>query len=224
MAVGSSNNPSRDAYETLLLGYAAGLLDQAQRLIVAAHMSISPEAREFVHDCEAVGGAMMERLCEPVSMKQNSLANVLSKLDSCGGAPCPPKPHYHLPRELEMFAPLLESCGCNPCSPSWRGARPGIEIIDLPLQCRQSAAKFMKATPAAHLREQKRRMQITLVLDGAFVDEYGSYRRGELVIIDEDMPCDPHACNSKGGVYMMVTSSTPQLTGMQRLLHSLFRF
>ena len=59
-----------ETYQALLMEYVAGALDQAQSLIVSAHITMSPRGREIARACECVGGALLEKRCEPVAMKQ----------------------------------------------------------------------------------------------------------------------------------------------------------
>ncbi|MGB4057433.1 MAG: ChrR family anti-sigma-E factor [Alphaproteobacteria bacterium] len=216
----------QDAYEALLLSYAAGLLDQAQSLIVASHIALSPQAREKVETCEAIGGALMERNCEPVSMRSESLTNVLRHLDN------PQERSEQIDEQIiEIVFPeglsiplcLKRTVACHVRQTHWRRLRPGIEGLELTLECRQSRTRFLKAergvkTPCP----PQRGMELTLVLDGALMDETGMYKRGDLVIVDETIHHQPISCERQGGFYMVV-SSTPT-GGLHRLLNSLFRF
>ncbi len=221
----------QDAYETLLLSYAAGLLDQAQSLIVASHVALSPVAKEKVHACEAVGGALMEKYCEPVKMKKTSLDNVLNKLDSIED---PDEREEKTEEMYELVFPeglsiplcLKRSIACRAQHAHWRKLRPGIESFKLTLECRQSHAQLLKAARGVQAPPQSPRgMELTLILDGALTDETGSYKRGDLVVLDENcrhLHQAATSCKRQGGFYMVV-SSGPEISGLNRLLHSLLR-
>lgn len=214
----------QDAYETLLLSYAAGLLDQAQSLIVASHIALSPQAREKVRTCEAVGGALMEKYCEPVPMKKQSLQNVLSRLE--GYEPQEREELYELVFPgISIPLCLKRTIACRVQEVRWQTLRPGVQSFELSLECRQSKTLFMKADKGVEApRLQPRGLELTLVLDGALADESGIYQRGDLVILDES--CKHHtatSCRHRGGFYMVVSSSPAHMSGLHRLLHSLFR-
>lgn len=217
----------RDAYETLLLSYAAGLLDQAQSLIVASHVALSPAAKEKVHACEAVGGALMEKYCEPVKMKKTSLQNVLARLDSIED-PGEREEMYELvfPQGLSIPLCLKRSIRCHVQHSTWRRVRPGIESFELHLECRRSHAQFLKAERGVQAPPQAPRgMELTLILDGALADETGHYKRGDLVIIDETcrhLHKTATSCTRHGGFYMVV-SPGGELSGLNRFLQHLFR-
>jgi putative transcriptional regulator len=215
----------QDAYETLLLSYAAGLLDQAQSLIVASHVALSPQAKEKVEQCEALGGALMEKYCEPVSMKKQSLANVLNRLDA-NEKPQEHEEMYELvfPEGLSIPLCLKRSIACHVQHVHWRTVRPGIQSFELSLECRQSKTRFLKAARGTQApRMAPRAMELTLVLDGALMDETGTHKRGDLVIMDETCRHAATSCDRQGGFYMVVTSGPAQYSGLHRLLHTLLR-
>ncbi|MCC7305869.1 MAG: cupin domain-containing protein [Alphaproteobacteria bacterium] len=217
------NTQLQDNYESLLLAYAAGALDQAQSFAVAVHLALSPRARNFVHNCEALGAAMME-CCEPEQMKSSSLDNVLGRLDRPYRAE-ERKASVRLPEDVRIPVHLLECITCRPCQPHWRPMIPGLRIMELPLECRRSQVRFMKARPAARMPAHTHEgMEITLVLDGAYMDDTGTYRRGDLLVIDDDRAHGARVCREKGAVAMMVTSGPIRLTGLASLLNPFLRF
>ncbi len=214
----------QDAYETLLLSYAAGLLDQAQSLIVASHVAMSPQAKEKVQECEALGGALMEKYCEPVSMGKQSLANVLNRLDA-REAPQEHEEMYELvfPEGLSIPLCLKRSVACHVQHVHWRTVRPGVQSFELSLECRQSKTRFLKAGRGVESpRMAPRAMELTLILDGALMDETGVHKRGDLVIMDETCRHAATSCDRQGGFYMVVTSAPTHFSGLHQLLHSLF--
>lgn len=219
MAVNEHQAALQDAYESLLLSYAAGLLDQAQSLIVASHIALSPRAKEKVEQCEALGGALMERYCEPVAMKKQSLDKVLNRLDA-KEAPKQTEQMYELvfPEGLSIPLCLKRSVACHVQHIHWKKMSPGVERFELSLECRQSKTSFMKAQRGIETpRLAPRAMELTLVLDGALHDRAGTHKRGDLVIIDETCPNLGTSCQRQGGFYMVVTSRPQRVSG--GLLH-----
>lgn len=215
----------QDTYEALLLSYAAGLLDQAQSLIVASHIALSPEAREKVHSCEALGGALMEKYCEPVKMKKQSLANVLAKLDAIEN-PIEREEMYEIifPEGLTVPLVLRRSIACRVGHAHWHQIRPGVQSLELHLECPQSKTRFLKAEKGTQApRFARRAMELTLILDGALYDETGQHKRGDLVIADETCKGAATSCKQRGGFFMVVSSAPIHVGGLQRLLDFLMR-
>jgi putative transcriptional regulator len=216
----------QDTYESLLLSYAAGLLDQAQSLIVASHIALSPRAKEKVEQCEALGGALMERYCEPVPMKKQSLDNVLNRLDSKDVA-VQHEEMYELvfPEGLSIPLCLKRSVACHVQQIHWKKMRPGVERFELSLECRQSKTNFLKAQRGIEApRLAPRAMELTLVLDGALHDRAGTHKVGDLIIIDEDCSHLGTSCQRNGGFYMVVTSRPQRMQGgLLQLMQALLR-
>ena len=214
----------QNSYESLLFGYAAGTLDEAQNLIVAAHLTYSSSARNFVKSCECVGGALIESQCEPVAMHDGALANVLSHLDSSDTHTAPKDfdtTHSSNIVDCELPSPLRQTLQAGPSAEKWNYLFPGMRAINLELDCKKSTARFMKAKPGCKSPHHSHGdMEITLVLDGSFHDETGHYKRGDLVVTDEDTHHHtPIACPEQGCLCFVVTSAPVKLTGIARLLN-----
>lgn len=217
---------ARNNYDALLMAYAAGLLDEAQRLIVGAHMLLTPRARQMIHMCEALGGALMNTACEPVNMRAGSLQNVLARLDERTEPPTQPPSsatRRQLPPELEFMLPLLESLSCRTHAGYWQNLRTGIEIFDLDLPCRRSHAQCLKAAPDIAMPQHRESdVEITLVIEGSMTSECGHYRRGDLLVIDHTTPYAQRACPNTGGIYMIVNSTPTRGGGLTDWISRLF--
>ncbi len=215
----------QDAYETLLLGYAAGILDQAQDLIVSAHIALSPQAKSFVRECEAIGGAMLEHECDPVALRNGSLESVLHRLDdryedenkqACVSCAFPER--VDLPEPLDMVVAMQRS------KPSWKVVFPGLHAYDLELTCNRSSARFLKVDPSARAPHHSHAgTEITLVLKGAFADDTGDYRRGDLIVADERFEHAPAACPENGCVCLIVSTAPIRLKGFAAFLNPFLR-
>lgn len=68
-------------YETLLMEYASGTLDEIMSVLVATHLTLHPEARKRVRQYESIAGSLIKDQCDPVSMSVDALSNVLSRMD-----------------------------------------------------------------------------------------------------------------------------------------------
>ncbi len=216
----------RENYESLLLGYAAGVLDMAQNFIIAAHLALSPEARRLVRECETIGGCLIEGQCPPAAMREESLHNVLGRLEEPRAAKQAKRPPVKLPEDVVGIPPhVLELLSCRPCRPRWRSFHPGLQMCELPIECEKSGVRFIRARPAAKMPHHIHRgMEITLVLDGAYDDESGPHRRGDLAIIDEGAERRTVACRDRGVVAVVVSSAPVRFTGLAALLNPFIRF
>lgn len=219
----------QSSYEALLLSYAAGMLDAAQNLIVASHVALNPNARKFVHGCEAVGGALIEKHCEPVAMKDCSLGKVLDRIENaCETAAkkaCCEAKQAAFPDPLDIPAPLQQILIAQHRAMQWRRIMAGLQAIELDLHCKRSHSRFLKMEPGCKTPHHRHGgLEITLVLDGAFEDEIGQFRRGDLVVTDERINHTPQACNKHGCVAFVVTAAPIRLTGIAALLNPFIKF
>lgn len=206
-------------YEALLLGYAIGALDEAQSLIIGAHLSLSHKAQQFLKYYEAIGGYLMEAECEPVAMSESALDCVLAKLDTppeWGEKECI---SCAFPDDVAL-PPLLANMLALQKNQSWHHDVPGMEILPLALTCRHSTARLMRAGPGFKAPAQPHPgTEITLILNGTFLDEGAQYHRGDLYVKDGGSAHAPEACKEQGCVCLVVSSAPVGLTNLAAMLH-----
>ena len=65
--------------DVVLLAFAAGALDEAQRNALATHVHGCAHCRAFVHAMEHIGGIVLDGL-PPTSLAGGSLSEVLARL------------------------------------------------------------------------------------------------------------------------------------------------
>ncbi len=204
--------------EALLLEYAAGTLDDAHTLIVSAYLTLSPEGRRYVADCERLGGALVAHLCDPVDVSPACLERLLEKIDCappactekkiCSNATC-------IPCEDLLPAPLA---GLLPPEMGdklvWKRSFSGLRRLDLlPAEC-ASQAQLMHCSPGFRFpRHHHNGMEITLVLEGSFSDGQGHYRRGDLLIAEDGTTHAPVADAKTGCLCFCVTTHPIRFSG-----------
>lgn len=215
----------KDGYQSLMLSYAAGALDEAQSLIVSAHVSLSASARQILQNYEMVGGALLEQECRPVAMSADSLDCVLGKLDT---RTCHEPAQEHsmkdFPDDIHVPDVLKRTLAQQKSKPRWKSLYPGLRTFELDLNCKTSQTRFLKAVPSLKTPHHSHGgIEITLVLDGAFEDETGRYSTGDMIVTDEDCHHTPVACSYDGCVCMVVSSDPIKLTGIAKLLNPFIR-
>jgi len=209
-------------YEALLMDYAAGALDEAASLAVATHMTLSPYARRMVSRCESIGGALLDSACESSEMNQDCLHAVLDRIDAQPQkteekTEKTPASHTSYPRTLHCYLDRADI--------SWKKVMSGVEICDLKLSSSSSRAHLIKVGPGRNIPEHSHvGPEITLMLDGSYTDETGTYSRGDLIIMEEEFEHTPVADSKTGCVCLAVTMAPIQLTGWKgKLFNPLVR-
>jgi putative transcriptional regulator len=232
MSLESLKQREIEAYHLLLAEYAAGTLDMAHSLLVSAHLSLSCKGRSFVKNCESLGGILIEQHCEPVEMSCDSLQNVLARLDAGTTPPSdatqsakhgPTLPTGHsLPECVQ--GTLKTCCDKEDSRVHWKVVYPGMRIAKLPLACNRSKAHVIKVSPGkASPYHRHKGMEITLILDGAIIDDGGTYTQGDVMIRSEEDMHNPRSCEKSGCVCLVVGSEGIALTGLLKLLNPFVR-
>ncbi len=178
-----------------LARFAAGTLEPATRLAVAAHLEAAPASRERVAAFQAAAGALLETL-PPADLASDALDRALALLDAppppARAAPRPPKarhaatlpPGVSLPRALE---------GCSVGRWIWLG--PGVRWSKIGIPGAPKAnVGLVQVAPGRRLPEHGHSdSEITVVLSGAFSDAAGRYGAGEVCEADPDVDHQPVA-------------------------------
>lgn len=215
-------------YDHLMMSYAAGALDEAQALIISAHRWYCASARSTINRYEDIGGYLIDHDCTPVQMSDHALDHVFGRIECeqentrCHGA----GHHEDCCKNIgcDLPEPISEALARHQQNLRWRSIGNGFEKLDVELDCRKSHAQFMKAAPAAASPEHSHGgIEITLVLDGSISDEYGHYKRGDLVITDERTTHKVTACPQSGCTCFVVSSAPIKLTGIASILNPFLR-
>ncbi len=174
--------------DRLLLAYAAGTLPEAFSLTVATHISLCDECRARLGAYESLGGAVLDH-AGPVAMAEDSLAATMARIRA--GAPeaeaAPRRASGILP------APLCDYVGGGLADVHWRPVGMGVKQAILPTS-RDATARLLYIPAGAAVPDHGHRgTELTLVLQGAFVDEADRFGRGDIEIANEDMDHMPVA-------------------------------
>ncbi len=222
---------SHDHLAHLMMDYASGALDEGFALVMASYVSLSPAACAQLRQLESIGGALLCQDCEPEDMKEDSLQNVMARLDDYleqiekSTAETLEQAHMNVKIDVDCCIPkpITQHIAAQmPAAPKWSRLLPGIEVINIPLS--KSCAnqlKLIKLDPATTTPAHTHRgLEITLVLDGAFTDETGSYPAGSILAHDEHVHHQPVSCPKQGCVCLIATDAPLRFTqGLMRLLN-----
>jgi putative transcriptional regulator len=211
--------------DELLIAHAAGRLPEPVALAVATHLALNPAVRSRYRRYEAFGGALLRGL-EPARLAEGAWDRLLDRIEANAAEP-PSEPADPsaghdipaLPRQLRDYVPgPLNSL-------RWRhyGTAAEAEIPNRAPGYRTTLVRVRagRAVPR-HTHEGN---ELTVVLEGAFHDEAGHYRRGDLAIADGAVDHRPMADDGQDCLCLWVTDAPLRLTGrFGRLLNPFVRF
>lgn len=212
--------------EELLFGRAIGVLPESASLAVAAHAALCPEASSIVHRHKAVAGALIETL-EPAALDEGALDRALKAIEAEGEAgrvlPAvePARDGLDLPAVLRGYVgPDIEAL-------RWKRIMKGVREAELPVSdgdvCRTRLMHIDSGQPV--LQHGHNGLELTLLLQGAYGDCTGEYRRGDLQVADEEIDHKPVAFGGEDCLCLVVTDAPIRFTGpFGRLLNLFVRY
>lgn len=167
--------------------YASGCLDEAQALVVATHMTFSPDARRIVAEYEAIGGAMLKECCGQVAMQSNAFQSVMDKIDRLD----PPAANKQSCTEK-----LRKKCGDKDMPAclaghmeknTWKEERAGLHSIHVKTTCCGYTARLVKMAPDFSMEVQVHPGKHTLavILEGTVTGGDKVFGRGDLAILEK---------------------------------------
>jgi putative transcriptional regulator len=209
-------------HDELLMAHAAGRLPEPLALVVATHLALSPIARERYGRFEALGGVLLDRT-QPAALADSSWDRLLARLDDLPAATEPTgegrASESRLPRPLRDYLPgPLESL-------RWRNYGTADEY-ELPLRTPGFRTTLIKVRAGKSVPQHTHEgNELALVLEGAFHDATGHYRRGDLAIADSSVDHRPTADEAQDCLCLAVIDAPLRLTGpFGRLLNPFLRF
>lgn len=205
-----ANAPHHHVEDDMLLAYAAGTLNEAASVIVAAHIGMCRRCRNAARVAEMIGGAALEASA-PVDVAPLNLEKLDSathdehrEVGSVFGVQVPPAVAPYLPTQ-----PLR-----------WRFLQPGIRFAELFTDSTGTRFGFMRttagtvATTHSHSGEE-----MAMVLSGGYRDGSLAFRRGDVQTSDETVTHAP-VTDSDGPCLLLLAIRGPirPTTFLARLL------
>jgi len=204
--------------DEVLAGYVAGVLPEAFGLVVAVHLSMCDDCRAQAMALDSLGGAVLEAGDAP-SMAAGALEAVMGRL-----AAAPVAPVRRAVRRGVLPAPLIDYIGGDLDAVKWRSVGKGVRQAILPTD-RMASARLLRIPGGVAVPDHGHRgMEMTLVLQGAFVDETGRFGPGDVEIAGDELEHTPVAEAGVDCICLAATDAPLRFRGlMPRLAQSFFR-
>jgi putative transcriptional regulator len=210
------NTVGIESLDGLLARYVAGSLPEPVRVLVDAHLAISPINRPLVDALEALAGTSIEAI-EPIN-----IAGRDEKLSAIFAAPLAKIALAAAPSPSLLPPSLLRLVGHDINTIPWRTKMPGYREFSLgEIDGCEANMLWIKAgrKMPSHTHDGA---EITLVLDGAFSDVNGRYGRGDIALADENIDHRPIAEEGRPCICFAVTDAPLRLTGSYSQMFSDF--
>jgi putative transcriptional regulator len=204
--------------DALLLAYAAGGLDAAMSLILAAHLTFCAACRRLVAGQEMIGGFLLDDI-PPVAMDGDALTRMMARLDE----PAAPEPKQ--PSNDNTPAPLRAVLGHDLAQVRWRKLGPDLGYVTLYRQGPVAVRLLRGAAGTDVGRHGHRGMEYTLVLRGGYADTTGSYAAGDFQVASPELLHNPVADPGEDCINLSVTTGRLNFdSAVQKIVARLFGF
>ena len=200
----------------ILISYAAGNSSPSESLIVASHLSYCGKCRKELDFFEKLGGELLED-AGPVDINTSSIDNVLSKIDIDESREKVVEPPImnsifkDIPSVLSNYLPEGKNL-----TDKWNKGLGGIKYFDIDLgnSKQNTRARMLSIPPGKKLPHHGHEGQeLTLVIQGGFSDENGSYDAGDVAIEDENNIHTPISDPKEGCVCLVVYEGNLKFKG-----------
>lgn len=193
--------------EDLIEGYSCGTLPEAVALAVATHVSMCDECRSHLESHDALGGSVLETL-DTASLGSDAFAQTMAKIK---GMPSTPRTR---PVATNVPAPLVDYIGTRLEDVNWRPIGMGVKQAILPTSKGAVARLLYIPSGTAVPDHGHNGLEMTLVLQGAFRDEFNEFNAGDIELADEDMHHTPTAFGDQDCICLAVTDAPLRFSRM----------
>lgn len=191
-----------------LLSFSAGGLTEPLAAATAAHLSLCTMCQTNVRNLDLLGAALLASapraeatLDKPVITPERPSDGVASVRPKRGG----------VERTAELLPnPIAERYGLRLEAVPWKWLAPGVRHHRLSLSPGiEGDLRLLKIAAGARMPEHGHGgAELTLVLDGAYADVSGEYRRGDMQDVSDDIEHRPIA-DAKEGCICLIASERP---------------
>ena len=208
----------------LLLRYSAGSLEPAVAFSVAVHLKLCTSCQAQYAELESLGGDLIESM-EDAPIQQKGFDNLMDKLMEQGNQPAlelaideainTANEYFDEQSAIaSSYLPLLNDLTRSDYSAiGWskvgsKMARSSIDMLD-----GQNKIELLKFKPGAKIPQHTHRgNEYTVILDGDYTDEIGTFKRGDFIHMTADNHHQPIA-GKQGCICLAVTDAPMKFTG-----------
>jgi len=193
--------------DSTLMACAAGSQPEAMAAVVSSHLAVCPHCREELKKHSLIGEALFESL-SPVPVTREAPV-VAARSGELGSHPQGDVTH-ELPTSLKSaLAGAMDQV-------PWRRIAPG--VWHCPIQLSEDALgdlRLLKVAAGTKLPEHGHGgNELTLVLEGSYSDEFGTFRRGDVADLGDDVEHRPVADPVEGCVCLVATDQKVRFKGL----------
>ena len=188
--------------DATLMSFAAGSLPDTLAAVAAAHIAVCGRCRHEVAVHERVGAALLDEMAPETLTRQQQDFELMQSAPVTDA------------RAAGAASSLERIIGGPLDSVRWRWIGPGLWHRPLD-RAGGGALQLVKAAPGARVPDHTHGgSELTLVLQGALVDETGTYSPGDVADLDEGIRHTPVADRAAGCICLIANEQPTQFRGL----------
>jgi putative transcriptional regulator len=179
--------------EATLMRYASGSLDEAFLMVVASHLAMCGHCRKLVRKAEELGGELLEKN-EVAPLETVSFDRLMNRLDAAEIRDRPAQQAENTAlASSDIPAPLRRRVSKRLEDIPWRTIAPGVKKHMISTDPKTRSALYMLwVAPGKAVPEHGHGgAELTLILSGAYRDEFGVFKPGDIADLDEHVEHQP---------------------------------
>ena len=193
-----------------LMSFAAASLAEPLAAAVAAHMAICGECQNEMADMQLLGAALL--MSSELADSSDRIEVPRSPAFGDGAVPA----RHPIQANDRLPAPIASAYGLSFDTIPWKLLGPGIWHHRLPLsQGVVGDLRLLKIGPGRVMPDHGHGgSELTLVLDGAYTDQTGEYRCGDMQDVDEEIEHTPTADRQAGCICLIASERPARFKGL----------
>lgn len=192
----------------ILMAYSAGTLPEAFNIAVATHISMCDACRAELDSYDAVGGFIVQD-SDVVALSDDSLVATMKLIANADAQQIETARHD----TGVLPAPLQDYVGGDLSAIKWKPIGMGVKQAILPTSKDATARLLYIPAGSAVPDHGHNGTEMTLVLQGAFIDEEARFARGDVEVANEDLEHTPIADMGEDCICLAVSDAPLKFSG-----------
>ena len=214
----------------MLINYAMGNSDEAEALIIAAHISYCKDCKKDVLEYEKLAGDFLFEQ-ETLQVSPDLFSNILDSIDDIEQSGetinyVDTKINSSLSRTgIRIPSFVSKYLDAKFDTNDWKTTINNVRYCDLSFKDNNFKGKFLEIPPGKSMPKHGHEgYEATLVIHGGYSDESGHYNKGDLVIANDEQVHSPVASIEKGCLCLVVYSGSIKFKGLLGSILNLSKF
>jgi putative transcriptional regulator len=207
--------------DATIMAYAAGAVSEGFSLVLAAHMELCPHCRDRMALANALGGELMSDL-PPVAMSPGGLKHVWSSINADRARQT--SSAIAINQDEGLPAVLAAQLPSPIGDLQWQSLMPGIRQYRLAgIESGNGSVRLLSIAPGIRIPHHTHTAgELTLVLKGAYEDEIGYFKAGDLADLDASYNHQPESTSDEPCICLIATEDKLRFSGIfSRILQPL---